>query len=27
LLPQMPDPILIQHINANVAQIGSINTS
>ena len=27
LLPQMPDPILIQHINANIAQIGSINTS
>ncbi len=27
LLPQMPDPILIQHINASIAQIGSINTS
>ena len=27
LLPQMPDPILIQHINTRIAQIGSINTS
>ena len=27
LLPQMPDPIFIQQIIANIAQIGSINTS
>ena len=27
LLPQMPDPILIQQITANIALIGSINTS
>lgn len=27
LLPQMPDPILIQHINATIAQLGSVNTS
>lgn len=27
LLPQMPDPIFIRQITANIAQIGSINTS
>ena len=27
LLPQMPDPIFIQQITANIARIGSINTS
>ncbi len=27
LLPQMPDPILIQLINTRISQIGSINTS
>lgn len=27
LLPQMPEPIFIDHIFANIAQIGSINTS
>jgi len=27
LLPQLPDPIFIQQITANIAQIGTINTS
>ena len=27
LLPQLPDPILIQHIFTHIAQLGSINTS
>ena len=27
LLPQLPEPILIQHIFTHIAQLGSINTS